>query len=75
MPALSSLRRLLIDKNIQEFQNPRDPTTINITKAFLMYDRNRSDKQLNNDYLPVASSNIIRVAIELHAWHWKLTGL
>ena len=40
--AISALRRLLIEKNMEEFTNPRDPTAINARRAFLKYDKNRS---------------------------------
>ena len=39
--AINSLRNLLINKNKEEFQSPRDPTSINVTQAFLKYDQNR----------------------------------
>ena len=39
--ALSYLRHLLIEKNTKEFQNPRDPSALNITKAFINYNTNR----------------------------------
>ena len=41
-PALSALRELLVEENSQVFQNPRDPTSTNITRAFINYDRDRS---------------------------------
>ena len=40
-PALSALRQLLVDENSRSFQNPRDPTSTNVTRAFLNYDRDR----------------------------------
>jgi len=38
---ISALRKLLIEQNQSEFQNPRDPTSINLTKAFTKFDTNR----------------------------------
>jgi len=40
--AIGALRKLLVEKNTQEFQNPSDPTAINVMKAFLKYDKDRS---------------------------------
>jgi len=39
--AIGALRKLLVEKNTQEFQNPSDPTAINVMKAFLKYDKDR----------------------------------
>lgn len=39
--AVSALRKLLIAKNEEEFQNPRDPTTVNVVKAFATYDQQK----------------------------------
>jgi hypothetical protein len=41
-PALRSLRQLLLEENTRSFQNPRDPTSTNVTRAFLNYDRQRT---------------------------------
>ncbi|CAI8041472.1 Putative calmodulin-like protein 2 [Geodia barretti] len=41
-PALRSLRQLLVEENTRSFQNPRDPTSTNVTRAFLNYDRQRT---------------------------------
>lgn len=38
---LSALRQLLVKQNQSEFQNPRDPTSINLTKAFVKFDVDR----------------------------------
>ena len=38
---ISALRELLIKQNQSEFQNPRDPTSINLTKAFVKFDVDR----------------------------------
>lgn len=38
---ISALRKLLIQQNQSEFQNPRDPTSINLTKAFVKLDIDR----------------------------------
>lgn len=38
---ISALRELLIKQNQTEFQNPRDPTSINLTKAFVKFDVDR----------------------------------
>jgi len=38
---ISALRKLLIEQNQSEFQNPRDPTSINLTKAFTKFDTDR----------------------------------
>jgi len=38
---ISALRKLLIEQNQSEFQNPRDPTSINLTKAFVKFDIDR----------------------------------
>lgn len=40
-PALSALRQLLVDEHSRVFQNPRDPVSTNITRAFLNYDKDR----------------------------------
>lgn len=39
--AIGALRKLLVEKNTLEFQNPSDPTTINVMRAFLKYDKDR----------------------------------
>ena len=38
---ISALRELLIKQNETEFQNSRDPTSINLTKAFVKSDVDR----------------------------------
>ena len=40
-PALNALHQL-VDEHSRVFQNPRDPTSINVTRAFLNYDKDRS---------------------------------
>lgn len=40
--AVSALRKFLIAKNEEEFKNPRDPTTMNVVKAFAAYDQQKS---------------------------------
>lgn len=38
---ISALRELLVKQNQSEFQNPRDPTSINLTRAFVKFDIDR----------------------------------
>ena len=38
---MSALRKFLITKNEEEFKNPRDPTTMNVVKAFAAYDQQK----------------------------------
>ena len=40
-PAVSALRQLLVEEHSRVFQNPRDPTSTNVTRAFLNYDKDR----------------------------------
>ena len=37
-----------MNKNLSEFQSPRDPTNINVTKAFFKCDQDRLAGELNN---------------------------
>lgn len=40
---VSTLRKLLIQKNESEFKNPRDPNSLNVVKAFATYDQTKYD--------------------------------
>ena len=52
-PALSALRQLLVEENSHSFQNPRDPTSTNVTRAFLNYDRERCAPLLLLSAIPI----------------------
>ena len=40
--AIGALRSYLLSENYQQFQNPRDPTSVNVLSAFSKYDTDRS---------------------------------
>ena len=40
--AIGALRSHLLSENYQQFQNPRDPTSVNVLSAFTKFDTDRS---------------------------------